>query len=98
MNGIVPPFYEMLAQNLLDEPIFSFRIGNSSTDGGEAVFGGIDPSHYSGTIDYVPVQKKGYWEVDLAQVSLGDKVSPGRPDGQLQVESELIAHSGHEAP
>jgi saccharopepsin len=74
VNGIVPPFYNMIDQGLLDEPIFSFRIGSSEEDGGEAVFGGIDHTAYTGSIDYVPVRREAYWEVELEQVSFGDEV------------------------
>ncbi|RPD67163.1 endopeptidase [Lentinus tigrinus ALCF2SS1-6] len=72
VNHIVPPFYQMIAQKLIDSPVFSFRLGSSEDDGGEAVFGGIDDSAYTGKIDYVPVRRKAYWEVELEKVSLGD--------------------------
>ena len=62
----------MINQGLIDYPIFSFRIGSSEDDGGEAIFGDIDHSAYSGDIDYVPVRRKAYWEVELEKVYLGD--------------------------
>lgn len=71
VDGIVPPFYEMVNQGLLEQPIFSFYLGSSDADGGEAVFGGVDPAHYSGKITYVPVRRRGYWEVPLDSVSFG---------------------------
>jgi Eukaryotic aspartyl protease len=64
----------MISGGLLDEPIFSFRIGPSEQDGGEVVFGGIDPTHYTGDIEYFPVSKKGYWEIQLQRVTLGNVV------------------------
>lgn len=73
VNHIVPPFYNMIKQKLLDEPIFSFRIGSSESDGGECIFGGVDESAYSGKIAYVPVRRKGYWEVELEKVGFGDE-------------------------
>ena len=72
VNHITPPFYEMVNQGLIDEPVFSFRLGSSEEDGGEAVFGGIDTSAYTGKIDYVPVRRKAYWEEELEKVSFGD--------------------------
>jgi saccharopepsin len=74
VNGIVPPFYNMIDQGLLDEPLFSFRVGPSEEDGGEAVFGGIDHSAYVGKISYTPVRRKAYWEVELEQVSFGNDI------------------------
>jgi len=72
VNHITPPFYSMINAGLLDSPVFSFRLGSSEEDGGEAVFGGIDHSAYSGKITYVPVRRKAYWEVELEKVSFGD--------------------------
>ena len=62
----------MINQGLIDSPVFSFRLGSSEQDGGEAVFGGIDESAYKGKITYVPVRRKAYWEVELEKVSFGD--------------------------
>ena len=74
VNRIVPPFYNMIDQKLLDEPVFSFRVGSSEEDGGEAIFGGIDKTAFKGKLDYVPVRRKGYWEVELEQISFGKEV------------------------
>jgi len=72
VNHITPPFYSMINHGLIDDPVFSFRIGSSEADGGEAVFGGIDESAYKGKITYVPVRRKAYWEVELDKISFGD--------------------------
>ena len=73
VNHIVPPFYQMLDQKLLDEPVFAFRLGSSEEDGGEATFGGVDESAYSGKIDYHPIRRKGYWELELEGIKFGDE-------------------------
>ncbi|POY70891.1 hypothetical protein BMF94_6068 [Rhodotorula taiwanensis] len=67
---VVPPFYNMINQGLLDEPVFAFWMG-SDPEQGEAVFGGVDSKHYTGKIDYVPVRRRGYWEVELEKVGFG---------------------------
>ncbi|RXW24658.1 hypothetical protein EST38_g1144 [Candolleomyces aberdarensis] len=72
VNHITPPFYSMINQKLLDSPVFSFRIGSSEEDGGEAIFGGIDHEAYRGKLHYVPVRRKAYWEVELEKVTFGD--------------------------
>lgn len=73
VNHITPPFYHMINKGLLDSPVFSFRLGSSEADGGEAIFGGIDHNAYTGKISYVPVRRKAYWEVELESVSFGDE-------------------------
>lgn len=71
VNHIVPPFYQMISQKLIDQPVFSFRLGSSEEDGGEAIFGGIDKSAYTGEINYAPLRRKAYWEVELEKIALG---------------------------
>jgi saccharopepsin len=74
VNGIVPPVYEMIKGKMLDDPVFAFRMGSSEADGGEATFGGVDDSAYTGKIHYVPVRRKAYWEVEIEKVQFGDDV------------------------
>jgi len=75
VNHVVPPFYQMINQGLLDSPVFGFWLGDTSAGegapGGEATFGGIDENHYDGKITYVPVRRKAYWEVELESVAFG---------------------------
>jgi saccharopepsin len=63
----------MMTQDLLDEPIFTMRFGNSSDDGGEVLFGGIDGDHYTGDISYVPIRSNGPWQIDLEDVIIRDE-------------------------
>lgn len=72
VNKIPPPFYKMVDNGLLDEPVFAFYIGDSE-DNSEVVFGGIDKNHYTGKITKLPVRRKAYWEVDLDSIALGDE-------------------------
>ncbi|EGO01922.1 hypothetical protein SERLA73DRAFT_177556 [Serpula lacrymans var. lacrymans S7.3] len=92
VNHITPPFYNMIDQGLLDEPLFSFRLGSSEDDGGEAVFGGIDSSAYTGSITYVPVRRKAYWEVELEKVSFGgDELDLENTGAAIDTGTSLIA-------
>ena len=63
----------MIERGLIDDAVFSFRIGSSEDDGGEAIFGGVDPSAYTGKLDYVPVRRKAYWEVALDKIEFGSE-------------------------
>ena len=75
VDKIVPPFYNMIDQDLLDEPIFSFYLGNTANGDGdesEVVFGGVNKDHYTGKLTKLPLRRKAYWEVDLDAISLGD--------------------------
>ncbi|KAA6411733.1 MAG: vacuolar protease A [Lasallia pustulata] len=75
VNKVVPPFYNMLDQGLLDEPVFSFYLGdtaNGDGDESEAMFGGINRDHFTGKLTKIPLRRKAYWEVDLDAITFGD--------------------------
>jgi len=75
VNKIPPPFYNMIDQGLLDEPVFAFYLGdtnNGESDEAEAIFGGINKDHYTGKITEIPLRRKAYWEVDLDAITFGD--------------------------
>lgn len=77
VNKIVPPFYNMINQGLLDEPVFAFYLGDANTEGDESevVFGGVNPDHYTGKITKIPLRRKAYWEVDLDAITFGKETA-----------------------
>jgi saccharopepsin len=76
VNKIVPPFYNMLEQGLLDEPVFAFYLGDTNeNEESVATFGGIDESHYTGKLVKLPLRRKAYWEVDLDAITFGDETA-----------------------
>jgi saccharopepsin len=75
VNKMVPPFYNMIEQGLLDEPVFAFYLGDTSNgeaDESEAIFGGVNEDHFTGKITTIPLRRKAYWEVDLDAIAFGD--------------------------
>ena len=94
VNKIVPPFYNMIEQGLLDEPVFAFYLGDSNTEGdeSEAIFGGIDEDHYEGKITYIPLRRKAYWEVDFDAITFGGNTAELENTGViLDTGTSLIA-------
>jgi saccharopepsin len=94
VNKIVPPFYNMLNQKTLDEPVFAFYLGDSNKEGddSEATFGGIDKSHYTGELVKIPLRRKAYWEVDFDAIAFGDNVAELENTGViLDTGTSLIA-------
>ncbi|XP_017075866.2 lysosomal aspartic protease [Drosophila eugracilis] len=64
VDGVTPPFDNMISQGLLDEPVISFYLKRQGTAvrGGELILGGIDSSLYTGSLTYVPVSVQAYWQ------------------------------------
>lgn len=94
VNKIVPPFYQLVNQDLIDEPVFAFYLGSSSTEGddSELVFGGIDESHYTGKMTKIPLRRKAYWEVDLDAITFGGETAELDDTGAiLDTGTSLIA-------
>lgn len=93
VNKIVPPFYSMIDQKLIDSGVFAFYLGYSEdgTDS-EAVFGGVNKDHYTGKITTIPLRRKAYWEVDLDSIALGEDVAELENTGViLDTGTSLIA-------
>jgi cathepsin D len=77
-DNVVPVFYNMIAQNLVSQPLFSFWLSKNpqGQNGGSLVLGGVDNTLYTGSINYVPLSSETYWaftmgDVQLSNTSLG---------------------------
>uniref|UniRef100_A0A665TFF2 Cathepsin E-like n=1 Tax=Echeneis naucrates TaxID=173247 RepID=A0A665TFF2_ECHNA len=64
-----PVFDNMMAQKIVDEPVFSFYLSRNSGSSpeGELLLGGADETKYSGPITWIPVTVKGYWQIKVGQ-------------------------------
>ncbi|RAL49559.1 hypothetical protein DM860_012992 [Cuscuta australis] len=91
VGNAVPVWYNMMNQGLVNQPVFSFWLNRNVQDeeGGEIVFGGVDPNHYKGKHTYVPVTRKGYWQFEM-----GDVLIHGKPTGYCGNGCSAIADSG----
>ncbi|XP_078181501.1 aspartic proteinase oryzasin-1-like [Carex rostrata] len=74
VGSVDPLWYNMVNQGLVKQQVFSFWLNQDATkgEGGELVFGGVDPKHFVGSHTYVEVTQKGYWEFEMGDVLIGD--------------------------
>ncbi|XP_071725712.1 phytepsin-like [Rutidosis leptorrhynchoides] len=83
VGGLMPVWYNMIEQGLVKEQVFSFWLNRNEKDneGGELVFGGVDPKHFVGEHSYVPVTNKGYWQFDMGDFLVGGQSTGFCEDG-----------------
>ncbi|KAG8077320.1 hypothetical protein GUJ93_ZPchr0007g4175 [Zizania palustris] len=91
VEGARPVWYNMIDQNLVPEPVFSFWLNRNANDGdgGEIVFGGADQNHYTGAHTYTRVTKKAFWQFEMGDFLIGGKSTGICVDG-----CAVIADSG----
>ncbi|KAH7958619.1 hypothetical protein HPB49_003380 [Dermacentor silvarum] len=70
--NVTPVFDNMIAQGVLEKPIFAVHLNRNASDanGGEVLFGGINKDRYTGDITYVPVTKKLFWQFRMDGIKL----------------------------
>ncbi|KAG9061978.1 hypothetical protein KI688_006695 [Linnemannia hyalina] len=79
MKGFRSPITNMMLQNQIDQAIVSVWLNKASeqdaklSNGGEFIFGGVDPSLYTGSITYLPVTSDSQWQVAVDEVYIGRK-------------------------
>ncbi|KAF9292603.1 Vacuolar protease A [Mortierella alpina] len=60
--GVVPPFYNLVNQKLIDEPVFGFHLADAeSATGGQMTLGGHDPNLYEGDLKWHDIGAKKNW-------------------------------------
>ncbi|KAG0182353.1 Vacuolar protease A [Apophysomyces sp. BC1034] len=103
VNHVTPPFYHMVNRDLVDEQLFSFWLNNAEEsgdeqNGGELVFGGVNPAHFEGDIHWSPVTRKGYWQIEIQDIKFGGEAVDLEPVGAaIDTGSSLIVAPTTEA-
>eukprot|EP00164_Ancoracysta_twista_P000062 GFYU01000085.1.p1 GENE.GFYU01000085.1~~GFYU01000085.1.p1 ORF type:complete len:397 (-),score=172.75 GFYU01000085.1:72-1262(-) len=76
VNHITPPFQALVEQGLVNDPVFAFYLPSTSGSDGELTIGGIDKSHYTGDLQYVPLSSEDYWSIKMdGMTSQGSDIS-----------------------
>jgi hypothetical protein len=68
-DGIPGPINKLVRAGKLDKPEFAFYLRSGGD--GEITFGGVNPKRFTGVVSYVPVTKRGFWEITLGGVKVG---------------------------
>jgi len=73
VDHVTPVWYNILSQNLVTSPIFSFWLDKNprGSSGGEITLGGVNSNLYTGNFTYVPITSETYWEFKADGFKLG---------------------------
>uniref|UniRef100_UPI00398E9106 pepsin A-like n=1 Tax=Pristiophorus japonicus TaxID=55135 RepID=UPI00398E9106 len=98
-SGATTVFDNMMSEHLVEQPMFAFYLtrGNGQS-GSEVVFGGADPNHYTGQINWVPVTQQGYWQILVDSVSINGQVVACQGGCQAIVDTGTSLIVGPSAP
>jgi hypothetical protein len=69
-DGIPTFFQNLIAQNLISDPSFSFYISDTSS---AIVLGGVDPKFAASEFVYFPIINDGYWSVNADSLDIGEE-------------------------
>ncbi|XP_043943936.1 cathepsin E isoform X1 [Protopterus annectens] len=77
VGGATPVFDRMIEQHKVNSPVFSFFLkrGKGDSYGGELLLGGIDHALYKGTLNWIPVTEKGYWQIKMDNIKIQGSVA-----------------------
>jgi len=70
IDGTTTPFENLIKQNKVDQPVFSFYLGDNGP--GELTFGGYDSSKFEGDLEFVKLEQATYWEIALDSIDAGE--------------------------
>lgn len=74
IDGIPTVLTQLIKNKVIDQPVFSFFLGQENGQAGELLLGGVDKDDYTGEMTYIPVTQTGYWEIGMASVAVNGKV------------------------
>ncbi|KAF9898600.1 hypothetical protein BX616_003831 [Lobosporangium transversale] len=84
VTNAIPPLETIFKEKLLDMNVFSVYLTPSlvNKQGGSFLFGGIDSTKYTGSLNYVPIStgfgtSRGMWFIDADGAYIGNTPVPG---------------------
>ncbi|XP_003224161.1 pepsin A [Anolis carolinensis] len=69
-SGATPVFDNMMSEGLVSQDLFSVYLSSDDQSGSFVMFGGVDTSYYSGSLNWVPLSSESYWQITLDSITL----------------------------
>jgi len=91
VDGVTPPFVNMVMDGSVDSPVFGFYLTASPTQVGEMLIGGIDDSKFTGTLNYQPLISETYWQIAVSSITLGGSSVSAVKKGVVDTGTSIFA-------
>jgi len=73
VDQATPYFNQLIAQDKVSEPVFSFYLNRNIGEDGELYLGGTNPDRYTGDFTWLPVTRQAYWQVSMDSVNINNE-------------------------
>ncbi|KAI8351016.1 hypothetical protein B0O80DRAFT_388706 [Mortierella sp. GBAus27b] len=93
VSGVKTFLDNAIAAGVLTKPVVSAFLPSVRMNGGvggEYVFGDIDTTKFTGDLTYVPVSKKGYWQISIDDVGISGQSLGSSSQGIVDTGTTLI--------
>lgn len=91
VDNVTSVFSNLIKAHVLDAPMFSVYMTKTTAVDGELLLGGIDASHYTGSLNWVPLISETYWEIHLDNLTAGVKPVTTATKAVLDTGTSLLA-------
>jgi len=90
--GVKTPVDNLISQGLISSPVYGVWLGKAKNGGGgEYLFGGSNPNHYTGALTTVPVDNsQGFWGITVGSLKAGTTSVTGSFSGILDTGTTLL--------
>ncbi|TFK02299.1 transmembrane protein 181 [Platysternon megacephalum] len=69
-SGATPVFDNMMNEGLLSQDLFSVYLSSDNKRGSFVMFGGIDSSYSSGSLNWIPLSSETYWQITMDSITM----------------------------
>ncbi|XP_058011257.1 pepsin A-like [Ahaetulla prasina] len=69
-SGATPVFDNMMSEGLVSQDLFSVFLSSDDQRGSFVMFGGIESSYFTGSLNWVPIAAELYWQITVDSITV----------------------------
>nr|XP_012309783.1 pepsin A isoform X1 [Aotus nancymaae] len=97
-SGATPVFDNIWSQGLVSQDLFAVYLSANDESGSVVMFGGVDSSYYTGSLNWVPVSVEGYWQITVDSITMNGEAIACADGCQAIVDTGTSLLSGPTSP